>query len=44
MAWAIQIIKDLCNSKFFGKITITFNDGKPVHIEKYISMKPNGEV
>jgi len=40
MAWAIQLIKDLCASKFYGKVIITFNCGRPVHAEKQISILP----
>lgn len=43
MAWAIQLIKDLCASKFYGKVIITFNGGKPVHVEKHISLLPPEE-
>lgn len=40
MNWLIRTLKDLHDIKFFGKITITFNNGFPVHVEKYVSMKP----
>lgn len=40
MAWLIQLIKDLCNSRYYGKVIVSFEAGKPVHVEKRISMKP----
>ena len=40
MKWLVEIIKDLTNGKYFGKLIVTFEAGKPVHVEKRISLKP----
>ncbi len=33
----IAYIKRLITEKFFGKVILTFNDGRIVHVEKHVS-------
>lgn len=42
--WIISVIKDLCDVKFFGEITIKFNGGKVIHVDKHVSLLPPKEV
>ena len=39
METLINILKKLIIDKFYGKITITFENGKIVHVEKRESIK-----
>ena len=41
MIWLTKIIKDLIARKFYGKITITFDAGKPVLMRKEETIKPS---
>ena len=34
-----EVLNDLIFKKFYGKITLTFRDGRVVHIEKNESIK-----
>lgn len=34
-----ELLKDLINNEFYGKITLTFRRGKIVHLEKNESFK-----
>jgi len=38
--WAIDLIKALIKRNYFGKLTLTFQKGKIVHVDKNESLKP----
>ena len=40
MKWLVKFITDLIARKFFGKIIVSFENGKIVHLRKEESIKP----
>jgi len=39
--WVFRILEDVCSSpKNYGKVTITVQRGKIVHVEKALTLKP----
>lgn len=40
MQWIIDFIKELYAAKYFGKVIISFESGKVVHVEKRVGIKP----
>ena len=43
MKEALKIITDLCARKFYGKLTLSFENGKIVMYRKEETIKPKGE-
>jgi hypothetical protein len=49
LKWVIQILNELSKrrgpdgERYFGKVIITYRDGKPVHLEERIIRKPPKE-
>lgn len=40
MDWAIKLLKSLAETMFYGKIILSFENGKIAHVEKRSSHKP----
>jgi hypothetical protein len=40
MNWIIKFIKDLISRKYYGKITLSFEQGKIVNVKKSENIKP----
>lgn len=40
MNWIVRVLKDLISRKFYGKITIMFENGKITRAKKEESLKP----